>query len=121
MAKPWITNAVDTSRAPFLRGILTSPCLMPAFRSKMPIRRHRNCGNAWMTPQRETRAHLSRFDRTWRLQSFPLPEADREGIPILENDSKEMVTNVIMATQIDTLSRDFDQRPDQVFTPPREY
>ncbi len=78
--------------------------------------RNRLAGRELEVPQREASEHLSQFDKIWRLQSFLLSEADREGIPILENDDTEKVTNAVMATLIDTLARDFNQTPDQVFT-----
>lgn len=66
-------------------------------------------------PKREGSSHLSQFDKIWRLQSFLLSEADRKGVPILENSNKEKVVNAIMATIIDELARSFDKTPEEVF------
>jgi len=69
-------------------------------------------------PDRQESGHLDQFDKIWSLQSFLLSEADRSGVPILVNDDKDKVTNAIMATLIDTLAKDFDQTPEQVFARP---
>jgi len=69
-------------------------------------------------PERKQSGHLDQFDKIWSLQSFLLSEADRSGVPILVNDDKDKVTNAIMATLIDTLAKDFDQTPEQVFARP---
>lgn len=69
-------------------------------------------------PDRKESKHLDQFSKIWELQSFLLSEADRSGVPILVNDDKDKATNAIMATLIDTLTRDFDQTPEQVFARP---
>ena len=72
-------------------------------------------GRLATAPQRAESGHLERFEKIWRLQSFLLSEADRNGIPILVNDRKEGATNLILKTIIDELGKNFDKTPEQVF------
>ncbi len=97
-----------------VNGSATVVMVMLALLDPMQLR-NRLAGRELEAPQREASGYLSQFDKIWRLQSFLLSEADHEGIPILENDDMENVTNAVMATLIDTLARDFNRKPDQVF------
>ena len=72
-------------------------------------------GRLTTAPQRAESGHLERFEKIWRLQSFLLSEADRNGIPILVNDRKEGATNLILKTIIDELGKNFDKSPEAVF------
>jgi 2-phosphoglycerate kinase len=66
--------------------------------------RLRLSGRLREAPRRGTEAQLSNFERIWRLQAFLLSEADRAGMPILINESKERATDLVLKTVIDVLA-----------------
>jgi 2-phosphoglycerate kinase len=82
-------------------------------REKLKARLSGRLGEA---PQRAGSGHLDSFDRIWRLQTFLLSEADRAGIPILENDDKTHVTDQLMRTIVEVLAEHCDRTPQQVFS-----
>ncbi len=82
-----------------------------------PIKlRKRISGRGGHAPQRRAGRYLDNFDSIWRLQSFLLSEADRAGVPIIANDSKEKVIQEVMGSIIDKLSQDFSAIPKAVFS-----
>ena len=72
-------------------------------------------GRGQIAPERDSKKHLSNFDRIWALQSFLLSEADRNRIPIIANDDKEKATSQIMKAIIDSMEEKFTGWPSQVF------
>jgi 2-phosphoglycerate kinase len=77
--------------------------------------RSRLAGRVLELPERANSGYLNELDRIWRLQSFLLSEADHASVPILINDDKEKVTNLITTTIIDELARGFTKSPKEVF------
>jgi len=77
--------------------------------------RARLAGRVLEIPERAVSGYLSELDRIWQLQSFLLSEADRAGVPILINDDKEKVTNMITTSIIDELAHSFTKSPKEVF------
>jgi 2-phosphoglycerate kinase len=47
---------------------------------------------------------LSNYEHIWRLQAYLLSEADRAGIPILVNEDKDKVADLVLTTVIDMLA-----------------
>ncbi len=82
--------------------------------------RERLAYRLYEAPERTGSGHLGQFDKIWELQTFLLSEADKRGVPILENNDKEKVTNTVVTTLIDTLAKDFSQTPDEVFDAPQK-
>jgi 2-phosphoglycerate kinase len=72
-------------------------------------------GRGQLAPERDSKKHLSNFDRIWALQSFLLSEADRHRIPIIANDDKEKATAQVMKAIIDSMEEKFSSRPSEVF------
>jgi len=66
--------------------------------------RHRFSGRRREAPDRAVKSDLSDFEHVWRLQAFLLSEADRAGIPILINDNKDKVTDLVLRTVVDVLA-----------------
>lgn len=65
--------------------------------------------------QRRAERYLQNFDEIWRLQSFLLSEADRTGVPIIRNNTKDQAISAVMKTVVDFLSADFSASPREVF------
>jgi 2-phosphoglycerate kinase len=72
-------------------------------------------GRGTKAPQRRPSRYLEHFHAIWRLQSFLLSEADRSKIPIILNTDRDKVVREIMRTVIDTLAKDFNASPEDVF------
>jgi 2-phosphoglycerate kinase len=70
--------------------------------------RDRLKGRGKEVPDRRGKRYLKQFDSIWRLQSYLLSEADKAGIPIIQNDHKETVVRDVIRTIIDRLE-DEDQ------------
>lgn len=66
--------------------------------------RMRLSGRRREAPERGDKAQLKHFDNVWRLQAYLLSEADRVGTPILINDDKDNVTDLVLRTVIDVLA-----------------
>ena len=66
-------------------------------------------------PDRGSEHYLQYFDEIWRLQSYLLSEADRAGIPIVVNESRDKVFSEIMRSTIAVLAESFDRSAEQVF------
>jgi len=61
-------------------------------------------GRGRQTPDRRAERYLSNFDAIWEIQSALLNEADRLGVPIVENDDKEVAVNEVVQVILDSLS-----------------
>jgi 2-phosphoglycerate kinase len=72
-------------------------------------------GRSTDVPQRRAERYLKHFDEIWRLQSHLLSEADRTNIPIVVNTDKNKVFREIMLMTIETLAKDFNHTPQEVF------
>ena len=72
-------------------------------------------GRGKQADQRRAERYLGHFDAIWRLQSFLLDEADRSGIPIIENNHRDQVVQDAMRVVVDALSTDFTLGPADVF------
>jgi len=72
-------------------------------------------GRGQIAPERDSKKHLSNFDRIWALQSYLLSEADRNRIPIIANDDKEKATVQVMKVIIDSMKEKFSSKPSLVF------
>jgi 2-phosphoglycerate kinase len=66
--------------------------------------RARLSGRRIAAPERGGEAQLDNFDYVWRLQAYLLSEADRVGTPILVNDDKDKVTDLVLRAVIDVLA-----------------
>jgi 2-phosphoglycerate kinase len=66
--------------------------------------RSRLSGRLQEAPERDGIAHLSNYEHIWRLQAYLLSEADRAGIPILVNEDKDKVADLVLTTVIDMLA-----------------
>ncbi len=64
-------------------------------------------GRSKEAPERHSRRHAKNFTSIWSLQSFLLSEADRAGVPIIENDDREKTIREIMLTISARLESDF--------------
>jgi 2-phosphoglycerate kinase len=67
--------------------------------------RSRLSGRLKEAPERDGAAHLSNYERIWRLQAYLLSEADKAGISILINEDKETVTDLVLRTVVDVLAK----------------
>lgn len=79
------------------------------------VLRQRIRGRGRDVPQRRAERYLKHFDDIWRLQSFLLSEADRAGVPMIENTDREKLFREIMLSTIGRLSDGFSRSPDKVF------
>jgi len=61
-------------------------------------------GRGRQTPDRRAERYLTNFEAIWEIQSALLDEADRLGVPIVENDDKEVAVNEVVQVILDTLS-----------------
>jgi 2-phosphoglycerate kinase len=77
--------------------------------------KERISGRGTKVPQRRSKRYLDNFEDIWNLQSFLLSEADRTKIPIIVNNKREAVIREIMRTVIETLSKEFNATPEEVF------
>ncbi len=59
--------------------------------------RKRIRGRGSNVPQRPSARYLRHFDAVWQLQSFLLSEADRAGMPIVANDTKDKTIHEIVS------------------------
>jgi len=66
-------------------------------------------------PERRASRYLKHFDEIWRLQSYLLSEADRANKPIVINNDRDKVFREIMRITIETLAKDFNASPQDVF------
>jgi 2-phosphoglycerate kinase len=73
--------------------------------------RSRLSGRVQEAPERDGKAHLSNYERIWRLQAYLLSEADRAGIPILINEDKDKVTDLVLRTVVDVLAKRENSEP----------
>ncbi len=87
-----ITEVEDAVIIPIMLGVLRPKKL-----------RARLKGRGDEIPDRRSKRYLKHFDNIWRLQSFLLSEADRAGVPIIVNDSKETAMWEVVRTIIDQL------------------
>ena len=79
------------------------------------VLRQRIRGRGHEVPQRRAERYLKHFDDIWRLQSFLLSEADRAGVPMIENSDREKLFREIMRSTIGRLCVGFSRSPDKVF------
>ena len=77
--------------------------------------RDRFRGRGEQVDQRRAERYLDHFDSIWRLQSYLLSEADREGTPIVLSDNREQVTRDVMNTIISALCAQLLAEPNEVF------
>jgi 2-phosphoglycerate kinase len=77
--------------------------------------KERISGRGTKVPQRRSKRYLDNFEDIWNLQSFLLSEADRTKIPIIVNNKRDAVIREIMRTVIETLSKEFNATPEEVF------
>lgn len=73
-------------------------------------------GRSQQSDKRRAERYLQHFDEIWRLQSHLLSEADREQLPIIVNNNRELVIRDIMSVVIDALVNQLDAAPSDVFT-----
>ena len=66
-------------------------------------------------PERRASRYLKHFDEIWRLQSYLLSEADRANKAIVINNDRDKVFREIMRITIETLAKDFNASPQDVF------
>ena len=100
----YIDRREDAIIVPIMLAVLKQDNLQKRLRSRGQI-----------APNRDSKKHLSNFDRIWALQSFLLSEADRHGIPIVANEDKEKATVQVMKAILDSMEADFNRSPDEVF------
>jgi len=91
--KERVDNLTDAVVVPIMLGVLKPEEL-----------RLRLSGRRKEAPERGTKAHLSNFERIWRLQAFLLSEADRLGTSIVINEEKDKATDLVLRTVIDVLA-----------------
>ena len=72
-------------------------------------------GRGTDAPQRRGDRYLKHFDEIWRLQSHLLSEADLANIPIVANSHRDKVFREIMLITIETLAKEFNNTPQDVF------
>ncbi|MES9965290.1 MAG: ATP cone domain-containing protein [Candidatus Sedimenticola sp. 20ELBAFRAG] len=89
------------------------PVMLAVLKEKQLRRRLR--GRLDVAPARAAEAHLEHFDAIWRLQSYLLSEADKAGIPIINNDRKEATIQLCVEAIMDALFEHFSTKPDLVF------
>lgn len=88
-----ISDVSDAVIVPVMLGVLKPEEL-----------RSRLSGRLSEAPGRDGVAHLSNYERIWRLQAYLLSEADRAGVPILINEDKDRVTDLVLRTVVDVLA-----------------
>jgi 2-phosphoglycerate kinase len=77
--------------------------------------RKRLLGRGRVVAARRAERYLDHFDEIWQLQSQLLSEADRHGVPIIPNTSKEDVVQHVITIIINALDRDFTATLAEVF------
>jgi 2-phosphoglycerate kinase len=98
-------NPAMVKRLPVGGDAIVVPVMLAVLKEKQLRRRlgHRS----ETVPGRAQEQHLEHFDAIWRMQSFLLSEADRAGIPIINNNEKETTINLFVDTIIAQLMRQF--------------
>jgi 2-phosphoglycerate kinase len=89
------------------------PIMLGVLKRKLLQQRIRGRGSE--APQRRGDRYLKHFDEIWRLQAYLLSEADHANISIIVNSNKDKVFREIMRLTIETLAKDFDSTPQDVF------
>lgn len=65
-------------------------------------------GRSRQAPDRRAERYLKNFDAIWEIQSYLLDQADRLGVPIVDNRDRESTVHEIVAVILDTLSTHFE-------------
>ena len=79
--------------APFMLGILKPDQLEARIR-----------GRGTLVPERRAHRYLNDFDSIWRLQSYLLSEADRAGVPIVENSDIQLASRQVLEIILDKIT-----------------
>jgi len=126
-----VQRALSEQVSLIVEGIHINPTLVNRFRGirnavivpimlavlKQDRLRHYLKDRGMSAPQRNAESkYLSNFDYIWSLQSYLLSEADSSAMPIIENDNKERTADQVMRAIIEVLQRDFDAKPEEVFS-----
>ena len=77
--------------------------------------KQRLSGRAATAVKRRADRYLKHFDDIWQLQSYLLSEADKTNTPIIINSDREETVDEIMRVLLDTLSKQLDPVPAEVF------
>ena len=67
-------------------------------------------GRGRQSPDRRAERYLGNFDAIWEIQSYLLNEADRLGIPIIENEDKDATVREVVLVVLDALAQEFGER-----------
>lgn len=77
--------------------------------------RDRFRGRGERVDARRADRYLEHFESIWRLQSHLLSEADNRQIPIVVNNSKDLVIHDVMSIIVDHLTQNLSLSPDSAF------
>ena len=77
--------------------------------------RKRITGRGRSNPDRRAERYLSHFDEIWHLQSFVLGEAERMGVPVIENNDREKTVREALRIVLAQLGEHFHSSPEEVF------
>jgi 2-phosphoglycerate kinase len=66
--------------------------------------RERIKGRGRQAPARRAERYLRNFDGIWEIQSYLLAEADRLGVPIVENEDKDATVGEVVRIVLDALA-----------------
>ncbi len=72
-------------------------------------------GRGKQIPGRRAKRYLEHFDDIWRLQAFLLSEADRTGVPIVDNADVDDAVDEVVGIILGELSRRFSGNPAKAF------
>ncbi len=111
---------------PSLRDVLPDesdavvvPIMLAALR-KSELR-ERIVGRGRLASNRRAERYLTHFDDIWHMQSFLLTEADQRDVPIIENVVLERTVQLVITTVVDTLVRERELEPGEVFPTGRPF
>lgn len=104
------------SRVPAEGDVVVVPVMLAV--RKPDLLRARIRGRAARAVQRRAERYLRSFESIWGLQEFLLSEADRQQIPIVENEDKDRAVQAVLTRVVDTLMIGFRATPRHVFGSP---
>ena len=102
----------------FTKGIASDDAIIAPIQlvvSDQERLRRRIRGRGTQAEGRRAKRYLEEFEAIWQVQSVLVAEAVRHGIPIVENNNREIAVRDVLGVIIDAMSRRSAASPAEVF------
>ena len=102
----------------FVKGIASDDAVVVPIQLMVPDQerlRRRIKGRGTQAEGRRAKRYLEEFESIWQVQSLLVAEAERHGIPIIENTNREETVRNVLSVIIDGMSRHSAASPAEVF------